>query len=140
MLKTLLRAFSLRKTHNLIQRLDELCKRDPSHVFYRKVEHSRVQKCNWPLFNFIPILEFTYLDRSKGDRKVGLGLRDILPESGTSVGFYIFFICSMDCKSGDKPPCMHRILSSISAATGKQLKQSIKVFQSLILYRLLPIL
>jgi hypothetical protein len=33
---------------------------------------------------------------------------------------------------------MHRILSSISAATGRQLKQSMKVFQSFILYRLLP--
>lgn len=33
---------------------------------------------------------------------------------------------------------MHRILSSIKAATGRQLKQSMKVFQSLMLYRLLP--
>jgi hypothetical protein len=61
-----------------------------------------------------------------------------LPESGTSVGFYIFLICSIDCKSGDNPPCMQRIRSSIRAATGKQLKQSIKVFQSLILYLRLP--
>lgn len=44
----------------------------------------------------------------------------------------------MDWRSGDNPPCMHKILSSMRAATGRQLKQSMKVFQSLMLYRLLP--
>lgn len=44
----------------------------------------------------------------------------------------------MDCRSGDNPPCIQRILSSISAATGRQLKQSVKVFQSLMLYRRRP--
>jgi hypothetical protein len=33
---------------------------------------------------------------------------------------------------------MQKIFSSITAATGKQLKQSVKVFHSLMLYRLLP--
>ena len=61
-----------------------------------------------------------------------------LPVSGTSVGFSIFFICSIDSNSGDKPPCMHKMRSSIKAATGRQLKQSIKSFQSFMLYRLLP--
>ena len=40
--------------------------------------------------------------------------------------------------SGDNPPCIHIIFSSIIAAIGKQLKQSVNVFQSFILYLLLP--
>ena len=63
-----------------------------------------------------------------------------VPESGTSVGFSIFLICSIDCRSGDSPPCIHKILSSINAATGRQLKQSMKVFHNLMLYLFLPIL
>lgn len=61
-----------------------------------------------------------------------------VPVSGTSVGFSIFLICSMDSNSGDNPPCMQRMRSSIKAATGRQLKQSMKSFQSLMLYRRLP--
>ena len=38
-----------------------------------------------------------------------------------------------------KPPCMHRIFSSTIAAIGKQLKQSVKVFQSLTLNLRLPV-
>jgi len=41
--------------------------------------------------------------------------------------------------SGERPPCMHRIFSSTMAATGKQLKQSVNVFHSLILYLRLPV-
>lgn len=37
------------------------------------------------------------------------------------------------------PPWQQKIFSSTMAATGKQLKQSVKVFHSLILYRLLPV-
>ena len=35
------------------------------------------------------------------------------------------------------PPCMVKIFSSMMAAIGKQLKQSVKVFHSLMLYLLL---
>ena len=56
------------------------------------------------------------------------------------VGLIIRLICSMFCSSGDSPPCMQNIFSSTIAATGKQLKQSVKVFHSLILYLLLPTL
>lgn len=37
------------------------------------------------------------------------------------------------------PPWQQKIFSSTIAATGKQLKQSVKVFHSLMLYRLLPV-
>lgn len=36
------------------------------------------------------------------------------------------------------PPWQQKIFSSTMAATGKQLKQSVKVFHSLMLYRRLP--
>ena len=60
------------------------------------------------------------------------------PVSGTSVGLITLRICSIDCKSGLKPPCIVKIFSSMIAAIGKQLKQSVSVFQSLMLYRRLP--
>lgn len=50
----------------------------------------------------------------------------------------ILLIWSSEDSSGDSPPCMQKILSSISAATGRQLKQSVKVFHSFMLYLLLP--
>ena len=53
--------------------------------------------------------------------------------SGTSVGRITLRICSIDCKSGDKPPCIVNIFSSMMAAMGKQLKQSVNVFHSLML-------
>lgn len=93
---------------------------------------------NWLLFSFIPILEYPCQDRSIASRREDLILCLKIPESGTSVGFYIFLICSIDWRSGESPPCIQSILSSISAATGRQLKQSMKVFHSLMLYRLLP--
>lgn len=37
------------------------------------------------------------------------------------------------------PPWQQKIFSSTIAATGKQLKQSVKVFHSFMLYRLLPV-
>ena len=49
--------------------------------------------------------------------------------SGTSVGLTKFFIVSTSTRSWERPPCIVRILSSISAATGKQLKQSVNTFQ-----------
>lgn len=60
------------------------------------------------------------------------------PWSGTSVGRMMRLICSMLWRSGLKPPWQQKIFSSTIAATGKQLKQSVKVFHSLMLYRRLP--
>lgn len=42
-------------------------------------------------------------------------------------------------RSGERPPCIVKIFSSMMAAMGRQLKQSVKVFHSLILYLLLPV-
>ena len=58
--------------------------------------------------------------------------------SGTSVGLITLLICSIDCKSGERPPCIVNIFSSMMAAIGRQLKQSVNVFHSLMLYRRLP--
>ena len=60
------------------------------------------------------------------------------PWSGTSVGLIIRLICSIDCKSGLRPPWQQKIFSSTMAATGRQLKQSVKVFHNLMLYLRLP--
>ncbi len=60
------------------------------------------------------------------------------PVSGTSVGRITRRICSIDCKSGLNPPCIVKIFSSMMAAIGRQLKQSVNVFQSLMLYLRLP--
>ena len=46
-------------------------------------------------------------------------------------------ICSMLWRSGDSPPWQQKIFSSTMAATGRQLKQSVKVFHNLMLYLLL---
>lgn len=63
---------------------------------------------------------------------------DALPVSGISVGRITRLIWSILCKSGLSPPCMVKIFSSMIAAMGRQLKQSVKVFQILMLYRRLP--
>lgn len=52
------------------------------------------------------------------------------PVSGTSVGRCKFLIWSKSCRSGERPPCMQRIFSSIRAATGRQLKQSVNIFHN----------
>lgn len=66
------------------------------------------------------------------------GIFIIVPVSGTSVGLIIRRICSMPCKSGLSPPWQQKIFSSIIAAIGKQLKQSVNVFHNFMLKRLLP--
>lgn len=58
--------------------------------------------------------------------------------SGTSVGRMTRLICSMLCRSGLNPPCIVKIFSSMMAAIGRQLKQSVNVFHNLMLYRRLP--
>ena len=60
------------------------------------------------------------------------------PWSGTSVGRIIRLICSIDWRSGLNPPWQQKIFSSTMAATGRQLKQSVKVFHNLMLYLRLP--
>lgn len=55
--------------------------------------------------------------------------------SRTSVGRITRRICSIEFRSGLRPPCMVKIFSSIMAAIGRQLKQSVNVFHSLMLYR-----
>lgn len=51
----------------------------------------------------------------------------------TSVGRITRRICSMELRSGLKPPCIVKIFSSMIAAIGRQLKQSVNVFHSLML-------
>ena len=51
----------------------------------------------------------------------------------TSVGRMTRLICSMELRSGLRPPCIVKIFSSMIAAIGKQLKQSVNVFHSLML-------
>ena len=46
------------------------------------------------------------------------------PSSGTSHGRRIWLIWSKSTSSCERPPCIHRILSSIIAATGNVLKTS----------------
>ena len=58
----------------------------------------------------------------------------IEPVSGTSAGRLILSICWKLLRSGERPPCMQMILSSMMAMTGRVLKQSPKSFQSLMLY------
>lgn len=66
--------------------------------------------------------------------KCGLeGVKRYGPVSGTSVGRITRRICSIDWRSGERPPCIVKIFSSIMAAMGRQLKQSVKVFHSLML-------
>lgn len=81
-------------------------------------------------FSLQPVMSLSGSDHSKSHSK---------PVSGTSVGRITLRICSMLCRSGLSPPCMVKIFSSIMAAMGRQLKQSVKVFHSLILYRRLPV-
>ena len=64
--------------------------------------------------------------------------RNFLPVSGTSVGRMILRICSIDWRSGLRPPWQQNIFSSTMAAIGRQLKQSVNVFHSLILNLRLP--
>jgi len=54
------------------------------------------------------------------------------------MGLAISFICLSYTSSGERPPCMQIIRSSIRAHAGMQLKQSTKAFQILVLYRALP--
>ena len=54
------------------------------------------------------------------------------PVSGTSVGRMRLRICSMRVSSGLSPPWQQKIFSSMTAAHGRQLKQSVKAFHSLI--------
>ena len=80
-------------------------------------------------------LLYLYLDAT---RYTGRECAVVCTTRHVPVGLIILLICSMFCSSGDSPPCIQKIFSSTIAATGRQLKQSVNVFQSLMLYRLLP--
>ena len=72
-----------------------------------------------------------------GTREMGYNVAGGKPPEGerlTSVGRITRRICSIEFRSGLRPPCMVKIFSSMMAAIGKQLKQSVNVFQSLMLY------
>ena len=60
------------------------------------------------------------------------------PSSGISIGLLMLHKSLTLCKSGERPPCMHNIFSSISAMMGIALKTSTKYFQIFRLYLLLP--
>ena len=62
------------------------------------------------IYSYLPASSMLGSDHNKSHNK---------PESGTSVGLYIYLIYSKDVNSGDKPPCIHKILSSINAETGR---------------------
>lgn len=81
-------------------------------------------------FSLQPMVSFSGSDHSKSHNK---------PMSGMSVGRMIRRICSMLLRSGDRPPCIQKIRSSMMAAIGKQLKQSVNVFHNLMEYLLLPV-
>lgn len=53
-----------------------------------------------------------------------------IPLSGISEGLFSLSIYFKFFKSGLKPPCMHNILSSTTAATGKWLNKFMNVFHS----------
>jgi hypothetical protein len=60
-----------------------------------------------------------------------------MPVSGISVGLSIFKIYFGFYSSGDRPPCIHNILSSIIAEIGMTLNIFVNCCQSLIEYTLL---
>jgi len=92
--------------------------------------------CRRRLCRFHPSLGFLCRDRTIKDRREGLD-REHLGELLTAglefklpVGRMILLICSIDSRSGLRPPWQQKIFSSIIAARGRQLKQSVNVFQS----------
>ncbi len=123
---------------------DELCKLNQVHVSLRNSTGHPLQKYNSLLFHSHTTHLHQHRDLTTTNHTtilftiISLYSPPIIPSSGTSVGLMIRVIWSKVVRSGEIPPCIQRILSSISAATGRQLKQSPKAFQSLKLYRLLP--
>ena len=71
--------------------------------------------------------------RKKKDRSIEIGLGRGGKIKLTSVGLITLRICSIEFKSGDRPPCIVKIFSSMMAAMGRQLKQSVNVFHNLML-------
>ena len=61
-----------------------------------------------------------------------------MPLVGTSVGLWIVLIVLKSFSCLLMPPCMQRMRSSMTAATGMALKQSIKKFHTLVEYLRLP--
>lgn len=91
-------------------------------------------------FSDQPVISLSGSDHSRSHSRPGVGKilaqtgrTARLPVSGTSVGLITLRICSMDWRSGLRPPCMVKIFSSMMAAIGRQLKQSVNVFHNLML-------
>ena len=97
-------------------------------------------------FSLQPVMSLSGSDHSRSQSNPQSGiystrqsipLIEMINEKPTSVGRITRLICSILFKSGDRPPCMVKIFSSIMAAMGRQLKQSVNVFHNFILYLLL---
>ena len=62
----------------------------------------------------------------------------IRPSSPISSGLFTLFTCSREVRSGEIPPCMQMILSSISPTHGSYQNTSQNVLHTFTLYLLLP--
>ena len=114
------------------------CISNPVHVFSRIRRLSQGWRQSLPLFHSHPSPAHLCLGQTTINRTINLDTCIInVPVSGTSIGRIIFFIYSILVSSGLRPPCIHNIFSSIIAATGRQLKQSVNVFHNFILNLLL---
>ena len=93
-------------------------------------------------FSDQPVMSLSGSDHNKSHSRPIINIQgyggEVEPVSGTSVGRMTRRICSIEERSGDNPPCIVKIFSSIMAAMGRQLKQSVKVFHNLMLYLRLP--
>ena len=127
----------------LLLRLGEHDRQDPNHVFSGIFLQHHYQMWKKHLYHFLPILVCLLLDHSTTNHTTSHYLEHhykkliILKRGITYVGRITFLICSILWSSGDKPPCIQKIFSSIIAATGMQLKQSVKLFHNLMEYLLL---
>jgi len=113
---------SLQKTHSRLQPPDGLYIEDPNHAYGEILQpllHQMWRRTLLCHFSPQPKTSLSGWDHKRSQRR---------PWSGTSVGLIICRICSIDWRSGDKPPWQQNIFLSTMAAIGKQLKQSVNVF------------
>ncbi len=125
-------------------KLDVPCKWDPNHFFKKSIDFLnnlylfQIQKSKRHRVHSLPnlktIKKLPYISLSGSDQSKSHNS----PVSCISVGLTIFLIHSKLFNSGLSPPCIQNIFSSMIAATGRLLKQSVKIFHSLTLKLLLP--
>jgi hypothetical protein len=159
-LKTTLRAAVWRRTHIHPQRPAQLNHFQERNMVEEKMRtwcalQMRSRSCFWR--NFVttsgpnvndtprslspqPVMSLSGSDQSRSQSSPTdlVNNENVQPVSGTSVGRITRRTWSRELRSGDTPPCMQRIFSSMMAAMGRQLKASVNVFQILMLYRRLP--